>query len=248
MKLLTLNAWHKSGPWKDRWEIIFRGLDKLQPDVTAFQELFDPDWAREVVKRSSYPYPVWRHASSGLVILSRLPVGRNDIYTMKCQSPFEDYSRHVLWTEVTWGSRGISIFNTHFSWKIEDGATRKAQVREAWEWIQRKACGEVILMGDMNAPPHSEEIAWLLKEGGFVDAFGSLHPKEPGYSWDNRNSFARSHRPPLPNRRIDFILVRGEELAENLSSCRLVFNEPDERGLFASDHFGVIAEIAEPKG
>ena len=100
-------------------------------------------------------------------------------------------------------------------------------------------------MGDMNATPESDEIKWLVKELELVDAFGYLHPDKPGFSWDNENQFAGSHKPPLPNRRIDFIFVRGKELVENLKGCCLVYTEPDRRGFYASDHFGVLVEIAE---
>jgi endonuclease/exonuclease/phosphatase family metal-dependent hydrolase len=247
MKMLTLNTWGESGPWKERWEVILKGLDVHAPDVVAFQELFNTDWCKEFSKRASYPFAVFPgSSSSGLVFLSRLPIQENRLYTMKRKSPYETYGRYALWAMLKWGNRPVHFFNTHLSWKLEDQATRRAQAEELCKWIKTKVeGGEVVLMGDMNATPDSEEITWFLNESGLVDAYGYLHPNETGFSWDNRNRFAGSHTPSLPDRRIDFIFVKGERLVESLAECRLVFTECDPRGIFASDHFGVLAEFAE---
>lgn len=250
MKILTLNTWQKIGPWKERWEVIFRGLEAIRPDIAAFQEVFDPQWRAEAARRSAIPYMADPDPSgSGLVLLSRFPIKRSELYTMKTQSPFEDYQRYLLWAEVTLEARTLHFFNTHLSWKLEDQETRKAQVREARDWIDaKKAGGEMFLMGDLNATPDSAEIRWFLKSSGLVDTYGRLHPNDPGFSWDNRNRFASGHKTRLPDRRIDYILVGGKDLSQRLASCELIFTAPDEKGVFASDHFGFAAEFFDEPG
>lgn len=246
MKILTLNTWQKSGPWEQRWKIILQGLNEYDPDIVAFQELFDADWRDQVARHARYPHFATPDPSaSGLVILSRFPVGRSELYTMKSQSPFEDYRRYVLWAEVAWGGGMLHLFDTHLSWKPEDQATRQAQVREAWDWIRaRPVGGEMVLMGDMNSTPDSAEIRWLLRESTLVDTFGRLHPDEPGYTWDNRNDFAAGHKTRLPDRRIDFIFVRGRVLDSGLKASEVVFTEPGANRMFGSDHFGLLAEFS----
>ena len=245
MKILTLNTWHKSGPWRERWEVISAGLYDLEPDIVAFQELFTEDQTREVQERSSYPFLAHHHERSGLVIMSRFPIRESAHHTMVAKSPFEDYSRYVLWAEMEWEDRPLSLFNTHLSWKPEDGATRKAQMKELWAWARPNLKGANVLVGDLNATPDSEEIAWLRRESEWADALKVFHPDEPGYSWDNRNRFTAGHVPPLPDRRLDYIFVGGKALQKTLCASDLVFTKPDARGIFASDHFGILAEFDE---
>ena len=64
----------------------------------------------------------------------------------------------------------------------------------------------------------------------------------PGHTWHRDNVYAaREH---YPNRRIDYIFVRGPDRwhrGEPLL-CKVVLDQPRD-GVFASDHFGVYTEI-----
>ena len=110
-----------------------------------------------------------------------------------------------------------------------------------------------ILMGDMNAEPGADEIRYL---GGltapepavyFADCF-AVRGDGPGYTWHRDNPFAALEC--SPNRRIDYIFVRGPDRwgrGEPLTA-RVAFDRP-EAGVFASDHYGVYAELrASSKG
>lgn len=247
MKVLTLNTWQKNGPWKKRWEVLLEELDSLNPDIVAFQEFYDLEWREGVAKRAAFPYTASEDpASSGLVLFSRLPIQESELYRITAKSPFEDYSRYVLRAEVIWNDHRLSVFNTHLSWKIEDEATRGAQVREFWAWIRsHRRSNETILLGDMNATPDSAELGWLRTQSKLVDGFARFHPGDPGFTWSNENVFASEHKPPLPSRRIDHVFVGGEAIVRRLVACDLAFTAPNSSGLFASDHFGVIAEFAD---
>ena len=41
MKILTLNTWQERGPWRERWEVTFKGFEIFRPDLAAFQEVFE---------------------------------------------------------------------------------------------------------------------------------------------------------------------------------------------------------------
>jgi endonuclease/exonuclease/phosphatase family metal-dependent hydrolase len=53
--------------------------------------------------------------------------------------------------------------------------------------------------------------------------------------------------PDWPFRRIDYIFVRCADYGPTLevSSCGRIFDEPSD-GVWASDHFGVVADLAVP--
>ncbi len=247
MKVLTLNTWQKCGPWLRRWEILLEGIAQYRPDVIAFQELFDIAWRDTVAERAAYPC----HAdpaptSSGLVLLSRLPILESELYTLSARSPFEDYRRYFLWAEIALGERPLHFFNAHLSWHPQDQATREAQVRELWQRMSEKADSDKLLVGDMNATADSNEIRLLLTESNLVDTFAAKNPGDSGITWDTENRFTSQQKPHTLDRRIDYIFASGEDLVKSLSSCRVVFNRSDTHGIFASDHYGVLAEFFPP--
>lgn len=244
MKVLTLNTWQKCGPWLKRWEVLFEGIAQYQPDVIAFQELFDSAWRETVAERAGYPYRADpAPTSSGLVLLSRLPILASDLHKLSTRSPLEDYHRYLLWAEIALGERTINFFNAHLSWHPQDQATRKAQVRELWQQMSEKTGADKVLMGDMNATPDSNEIRLLLTESNLLDTFAAKNPTDSGITWDTENRFTSQQKPHTLDRRIDYIFASGEDLIKSLSSCRVVFDRPDTHGVFSSDHYGVLAEF-----
>jgi len=244
VKILTLNTWQERGPWQDRWEIILKGISSFQPDIVAFQELFNRFWALEVKKRIEFPAFIFPEEHAGLAVYSRYPVLSWGAVTL-APSPLEDYARYVLWVEIKKNDKRFFFFNTHLSWQLEDEASRRKQLEEILRLIHEKApYSELILVGDLNAPPDSSEIQWFIREGGFRDLFSEVHPGELGHTWDNRNYYVATCNHKMPNRRIDQVLVRQSgSIFGKLSSCRIVYAEPNENQVWASDHFGVLAEF-----
>ncbi|MDD5226210.1 MAG: endonuclease/exonuclease/phosphatase family protein, partial [Candidatus Omnitrophica bacterium] len=100
MKLLTLNTWQERGPWRERWELIFRGLKEYQPDVVGFQEVFNMDWAQEIRERSGYPYLAVSGEHSGLIFISKFKPLEQECLVMKTKSPTEDYLRYAFYIRV----------------------------------------------------------------------------------------------------------------------------------------------------
>ena len=244
MRILTLNTWQERGPWRERWEVTFRGMECFRPEIAAFQELFNPAWAQEVRKRTGYASLLFPEEPCGLAILTDFPVQSWGVAKLT-KSPLEDYLRCALWAELRVRGERIVIINTHLPWMLEDGSSRRKQVEEILELVKKKApqAGS-ILMGDLNAPPDSSEIQWLIDRGPFRDLFRERHPNQSGFSWDNRNPYAGGSFHKMPDRRIDYILVRGKApFLQNLVSCDLVYTEPDANGVWASDHYGLLAEF-----
>jgi len=243
LKILTLNTWQERGPWQSRWKMILEGVRQIKPDIIAFQELFNDSWALQVRKAAGYTAMVFPEYHSGLVLYSNLTVLRHGEGALT-PSPLEDYGRYFLWAEFEAAGEKLLFFNTHFSWKLEDGASRKRQAGELVKFIRDTAKETpAVLAGDLNAPPDSEEIQRLIREGNFTDVFQLLNPHEKGFTWDNRNPYAAGANHDLPDRRIDQILVRGQgKCLGQPYVCSLVFTEPQD-GVWASDHFGVLAEF-----
>ncbi len=247
MKILTLNTWQDRGPWRARWELIFRGLKTCDADIVGLQEVFDMDWAREIRERSGYPYLVVSGEHSGLIFLSRFKLIEQECLVMKTKSPSEDYFRYIFYVLVDAGGKKIALFNTHLSWKADENEARMKQTLELAEFVQKKG-GDlpVVLLGDLNAGPETPSATYLRETLKWCDTFGAKNLGDPGLTWDYTNPYAKAAGEKMAERRIDYIFIREQAgIFKKILSSRLVLNEPSVEGVYPSDHFGVMTEFSE---
>jgi endonuclease/exonuclease/phosphatase family metal-dependent hydrolase len=261
LRVLTLNIWNKQGPWADRARLIRRGLESLAPDLVGLQEVLhhdaEPiDQAQELAAGLGYhvAYASAWHIGGGLqfgnAVLSRWPIGAADNFPLPGEPGVE--SRALLYARCDAPFGAIPVFCTHLDWKFHHGYLRERQVAFIAERVHELAPTDgfpPILMGDFNAEPDSDEIRFLRglhtlrgRSVYFADCFG-LAGEGAGFSFAGSNAFARKLREP--DRRIDYIFVRGpdRQLRGEPLAARVVFTEP-EGEIFPSDHYGVLAEIA----
>lgn len=243
MKILSLNTWQECGPWQKRWEVIFDEIERSAPDLVVFQEVFNVDWVREVQKRFAYKTLVLSGEHSGLIFLAHFELKNQATHVMKTKSPTETYLRYALFAEFEVGKRRLNVFNTHLSWQLDEGNVRERQVEELLAFICEKSKGkENMVMGDFNAAPSSREIKKMIETGKFLDTFAHLYPGQAGLTWSNENDYARGASHPLPDRRIDYLFIQKDSgFLADLQSIELVMEKPTPEGIWASDHFGLLA-------
>ncbi|UCD38041.1 MAG: endonuclease/exonuclease/phosphatase family protein [Fidelibacterota bacterium] len=140
---------------------------------------------------------------------------------------------------------------------------RQNETQALLNWMRAKLPGDarVVLMGDFNAEPNSEEITWVLTDD-FVDTWSPLHgPNAAGFTWDpqrNTNIQAFYHLPDPGDgtlsayerldalntqvaRRIDYIFVKNVP-AQYIQRSEIVLDRAPD-GQHPSDHFGVLTTI-----
>ena len=246
MKILTLNTWQDRGPWRARWELIFRGLKAYDADIVGFQEVFDMDWAREIRERSGYPYLVVSGEHSGLIFLSKFKPVEQECLTLRTKSATEDYFRYVFYVQVDTGTEKVALFNTHLSWKVDENEVRMKQTLELEAFVNQKA-GDLptVILGDLNGAANTPPVVYLREIRKWIDTFWTKNPGDLGLTWDYRNPYAEAEREKMAERRIDYIFVRERVgLLKKILLARLVFDEPSAEGVYASDHFGVMTEFS----
>jgi endonuclease/exonuclease/phosphatase family metal-dependent hydrolase len=72
-----------------------------------------------------------------------------------------------------------------------------------------------------------------------------LHPGDAGFTWARANPYTAKLAFLEPDRRLDYIFVtpmRGDGRG-TVHACRMAFQTPTRDGVFASDHFGLLAEL-----
>jgi endonuclease/exonuclease/phosphatase family metal-dependent hydrolase len=261
LRVATLNIWNRFGPWEQRLVAIRAGLSALAPDVLGMQEVLrlhdgegdGLDQAAAIAAGFGYhvAYGSGEGERWGNAALSRWPIVRTQLFELPREGT-ED-KRTLLFAEIDSPVGTLPFFVTHLNWRFDEGHVREAQVRAIVQCIESLSTDRAlpaILVGDFNAEPDADEIRFLrglTSLGGprrvyYRDAYALAGGGSAGVTFGHSNAFAAPMREP--DRRIDYIFVRGQKdgfLGEPLEA-RVCFDEPVD-GVLASDHFGVVATL-----
>lgn len=261
LRCLTLNLWGAEPPLQERMAVVARGLAEHAPAVVALQEVREvpsrlPNQAEALATAAGYKHvfaPAVEHGGGheGLAILSREEILEHDAMELPHARPEE--RRILLSARIRCGETSVWVHTTHLNYRLAHGKQREDQVQAIEAAIAgRSSDAPHILMGDFNARPESDEIRWLRGQvtlGGrrtyFQDAWERRHYRAPGWTWANANPYTARLAFLQPDRRIDYIFVspmRGDGRG-TIRACEMVFCEASAGGVFASDHFGLLADI-----
>jgi len=277
LRVATLNIWNKSGPWAERLSLMRKQVKDLSPDIVGLQEVLrfipdekqppvpapDNDQASEIADGLGYniSYGIAADYSGGLkfgnALLTRYKI--LDSRTFRLPGADSGETRSLLYTllETPWGR--LPTFVTHLNWKLHHGVVRVKQAVYVAERIFVLSPVEAdflppILMGDFNADPQSDEIRYLKgqhvidgRSVYFADVWDYSETNERGITYARDNAYALKNGEP--NRRIDYIFVRGPDklMRGEPSNVRRAFTEsvPGAEGtVWASDHYGVVCDLS----
>jgi endonuclease/exonuclease/phosphatase family metal-dependent hydrolase len=265
VRVATLNLWGHHGAWDERRSVLVDGFRELQPDIIAFQEAVVTDDYDQVADLLGASYHLAHQGGShaqgtGLSIASRWEVGEvweETLHVTPRGGPSEIAVAEILAP----GPLGALLFTHHnASWQLGFEHERELQAVAASRFVddllgQREA-SHVVLVGDFNAAPDSASVRFWhgLQSLGetsvcYRDAWESTHPGDPGHTFTPHNPLVVSgdNWPLELGRRIDYVMVRCGDHGPTLevTSCERIFDEAVD-GVWASDHFGVVADLAIP--
>jgi endonuclease/exonuclease/phosphatase family metal-dependent hydrolase len=262
MRFLTLNLWGAGEPVAARLAVVRAGLAELRPDVVALQEVREIPGQMENQASALARALGYHHAFGaaqapgspdrwGLAILSRQPIEEHA--TVDLPEPEPGERRVLLSARLAAPGAPLWVHTTHLNYRLQDGPQREKQVVVIAGAIAARAGDRPqIVMGDFNARPEADEIrflrGWTALGGAracLQDAWARVHDSAPGWTWAAANPQARSLTFLDINRRIDYVFVTPERRdgRGRVLDCRVVFDQPDADGVFASDHFGVMADV-----
>jgi endonuclease/exonuclease/phosphatase family metal-dependent hydrolase len=265
VSVLTLNLWHDAGPYPQRADRIREWIDRLEPDLIGFQEVLrgpDGDQAAELLAGRGYHLdfacasPFWRQGEEerprefGNAVASRWPLVGREAIRLPDGGDGETRAAIAVTVDAPFGA--VRFTCTHLNWKFDHGAVRERQVAAVCDLALRDRPREgfpPVLVGDFNAEPDAAEVRYVTGHQSldgrsvcFLDAWRVAGGGGPGYTWSNRNPYARVEQEP--DRRIDYVFVglpRRSGLGQ-LLSCRVVCND-EKDGVWPTDHWGVYAEL-----
>ena len=240
LKIATLNLYHDKDDWPRRRVQIVEEFKRKQPDVIALQEVIQREGlvnqAEWLAGQLGYAWhfvstdPAGKPMRYGNAILTRHPVLLRGEQRLR---PLDD-SRTVGLLRIDLQGRPLNIYVTHLHWTDQGGAIRTQQVADLVQYIAATSEGIAsIVAGDFNANADSPELTSL--RGGFIDTYGSQHPDADPVSSSTLN--LKYFAP----RRIDHVFYQRGEFSP--VSSQIIFNQADADGIWASDHYGVLATL-----
>lgn len=266
MRVLTLNLWGRRGEWDRRRAVLVTALRELRPDLVAFQEVVvteEYDQAAELLgpefqlahQEEREPGQEGVECGQGASIASRWPLGEVREVDLQVTLRTAGFACTTLIAEVDAPVGPLLLANHLPSWQLDFERERELQALAAARALEELAGDRhVVLAGDLTADPDAASVRFLCGrqslEGRSVcyrDAWESIHGDEPGETFTPRNPLVTDW--DWPFRRLDYVLVRcGEHGGPTLevTGCDRFLDEPVD-GVWASDHFGVVAEL-EPAG
>jgi endonuclease/exonuclease/phosphatase family metal-dependent hydrolase len=265
MRVMTWNLWWRFGSWQEREAAIQAVLAAEQPDVVCLQEVWsagDDSSAARLATALGYhqvlsddPFE-HRRGPDGAgfhnAILSRQPL----VDVVSHPLPRADGApghRRALAARTECDGRVWPIVSTHFDYRFDQSALRQLQAEALLHVIAGMRTdpdvdAPVIVGGDFNAPPDSDEIrlltgrragpianlvlsdAWEHVGDGTGATWRSDNPYQPATAW--------------PDRRLDYLFVswpRPKPLG-NPARAWLAGIEP-VAGVVPSDHAAVVVDL-----
>ncbi|WP_433158839.1 endonuclease/exonuclease/phosphatase family protein [Kribbella sp. CA-247076] len=268
LRVATLNIWGRHGDWDARREVLQEGFRALQPDLIALQETVVTDESDQTAELFGDDWHVLHQGrrstdGTGCSIVSRWPavaVEEVDLCVTDRVDP-DDFPGRTTAAEFETPAGPVLFVNHKPNWQLAYERERELQAVTAARAIERITAGRelhVVLAGDFDARPETGSIRfWTGRQSlgdlsvNYQDAWEFAHPGESGHTFtvENPAILAEADWGRIPARRIDYVMVRCDLRGPTLRirSAERLFDRP-VRGVFGSDHFGVIAELEELSG
>jgi endonuclease/exonuclease/phosphatase family metal-dependent hydrolase len=262
LRVVTMNVLGPANPdWDRRSALTAETLRRLDADVVALQEVPVAGGTVEELLGPGYTVtPFSRAADDGVAgaLATRAPHRVVEEVDQRCTPRTQDFPwAATLVVEVDTAVGRTLVAHHKPSWQFGYEYEREQQALAAARLLERLAgdADHVVVLGDLDATPDAASMRfWRGRQSlegvsvCYQDAWETLHPTDPGYTFDARNPLVRAGEVATAvSRRIDSVLVRcgihGPTL--QVTSCARVLDEP-VGGVWASDHFGVVADLALP--
>ena len=272
VRVAQINVWGRRGAWAERRRVLADGFRELRPDLVAFQEAVvngGYDQAADIIGPGYHlAHQTHREAGrggdiedgQGISIASRWPLGEVWESDLNVTPRTADFACGALIAEVFVPEPiGPLLFVNHLpNWQLtHEHELQTVVVARAIEEIAEERDLHAVLAGDLDATPEAASVGFwrgLQSLGNmsvcYRDAWGSTHPGEPGHTFTAENPLVTAENWDWELElgcRIDHIFVRCSDHGPTLDirGCERIFDEPVD-GVWASDHFGVVADLAIP--
>ncbi|MBB5787810.1 endonuclease/exonuclease/phosphatase family protein [Jiangella mangrovi] len=259
---MTWNVWWRFGErWRERQIGIAATLAAHQPDIVGLQEswsvreasqaavLAAPLGLHSVYGGPSLPDPIEAPGHDGvdlgLAILSRWPIRHawtHRLPTSRAERPVAlvaavEHPDGVLHVVCACAEHHAHLADDHL-------AQTRELARLVTDLSARDGDLPVLLVGDLNAGPDTPEIATLTSGDALTDAWTAGGADGDGVTLSAAHPDAPLGAVKQLNRRIDYVMFRPSIGGSVPKVTRTAVVDEPVNGLYPSDHFAVIVDLA----
>jgi endonuclease/exonuclease/phosphatase family metal-dependent hydrolase len=240
----TLNIRNLADRWHERLPLLLADMSALQPDVMGMQECVYPMQQDRVIGAAGETHYTIHRGWAGRPEYGNSLLVRHTRTTTDVERLDLGHNRSALRASVVLagGARLLAVV-THLHHVPADESIRAAQATELLRWVDGDSTPQSdaqVIVGDFNAEP-VEPTYTCMTDAGFSSAYAAANGREPDVTWPSGLQGPAIDTDGDPGC-LDYIWVRG---AVRVRSARVVFDrpDPDDPGLFPSDHFGLSAQL-----
>ncbi len=263
IRLAQLNANYYEQ--KSRLPILIEAIVNSKADFVALQEVTELEELTEALALRGYPHSVFsklRNLRGEVEYVGY--VGKYPLTAVKIGGGFDVFTDRICLATATVNEVDLNLFSAHFIWggETEVQRAKQAELIELWasEVEKVKPSSVSLLAGDLNAEPDYRSIRYLSgKELSLDNSHGTLWTDAWVSAGSEDNAITNSHSTNvqgratafrsgiaypgfLPDRRIDYIFVRGWRYGKIGSPVSFGYMTHPE-GLEISDHDGIYADL-----
>lgn len=259
VRVVTWNVWGRYGAGHEARQAGLEGmLAQVEPDVICLIESWRHGTSNQperIANGLNLPYHHftgdWQQEDwvSGIGLVCRWPMSEPQYRPLRA----EDGTGNGQALHVTVsGERGpIELFAVTLDYPLDASAIRQNQVRQLIRFVGEVSSRRdlVIVCGDFNAGPDSDEIRMLTGRAAvasprmvFYDSWEMAGDGSPGFTWSNRNPLAAVGL--YPDRRFDYIFSAWPRRGGvgRPVNCQVLGIRPPEQDQI-SDHYGLLADL-----
>jgi len=267
LRVLSMNIWTFSAPYEKRMKLLRAGVERLSPDLMAFQEAGYADGRHQVAELldglnyhiiHQFEYGVSLGRDNGCCIASRWPMKEVSVVPLNVTENAQRYPYCLLIARVSAPTPvdEILFVCAKPSWEWNREYERELQAVILAETVLSRTNPSdfpPIIAGDFDATPEHASIRFLSgkqslagKSVHFRDAWAEAGDGTGGYTWSWQNGYTANRLHQRHHcRRIDYIFLGSPHNFEQyaaFTTCRVEMTEP-VCGVWPSDHYAVYAEI-----
>ncbi len=264
LRVVTMNVLGPANPdWPRRRRLLAATLQRLDADVVALQEVpiaAAPEVVEELLGPGYHVRGFARAADDGVgaALATRRPHRVVEELDQRCTERARDFAWCATLLVVVETAVGSTLVAHHKpSWQFGFEFERERQALAAARAIERHAdhVDHAVVLGDLDATPDAASVRFWRGRRSldgvsvcYQDAWETVRPTDPGFTFSGENPLVRAGEVATAvSRRIDYVLVRCGSHGPTLQvrSCDRLLDRPVD-GVWASDHFGVVADLALP--
>ena len=262
VRVMTWNVWWLFGPrWRDRQAGLLSTIRDVAPDVVALQESWGSatgsqagEWARQLGFRHVFaapslppvPDPPERQDQDGvdlgIGLLSRWPI--RDVQRVPLPSRHRAVAPTTLIATVAHPAGRLPVVVTCLEWEPAYNDDRIAQAGALADLATAPHLDgptPVLVMGDLNAAPHSSVLRPL--RDALTDAWTAGGGDPSAASLPSDHPYAPTEADELIDQRIDHIFFRPGRPGQRVTVTAPRLAGDPVNGLDPSDHKAVVCDV-----